>query len=181
MHKGLRVIIVAIQVQAVKIYVAAVEAFRNKERQHTTHLTTKIDGFLGFSPGWMRMYSFVVFFFNLTPNMTKLRVYLVLHFPYCRYNSILSSYFVFTLFFIVYLSPVNFLHVLFFLCSFVTFLFFSPSLCSLCLVRERLWNYVVFLVLASWYHILRNVCSWGVVLSHYELHGNISYFKCGIV
>jgi hypothetical protein len=35
---------------AVKIYVAAVEALREKERQDETQLTTKIDGFLSFIP-----------------------------------------------------------------------------------------------------------------------------------
>jgi hypothetical protein len=34
----------------VKIYVAAVEALRKKERQDETQFTTKIDGFLSFSP-----------------------------------------------------------------------------------------------------------------------------------
>ncbi len=34
----------------VKIYVAAVEALRKKERQDATQFTTKIDGFLSFIP-----------------------------------------------------------------------------------------------------------------------------------
>jgi hypothetical protein len=38
----LRVIIVRVQVGAVKIYVAAVEALRKKERQGETQFTTKI-------------------------------------------------------------------------------------------------------------------------------------------
>jgi hypothetical protein len=39
----------AVQVGAVKIYVAAVEALRKKERQEDeTQFTTKIDGFLSF-------------------------------------------------------------------------------------------------------------------------------------
>jgi hypothetical protein len=33
-----------------KIYVAAVEAFRKKERQDETQFTTKTDGFLSFIP-----------------------------------------------------------------------------------------------------------------------------------
>jgi hypothetical protein len=37
-------------VKAVKIYVAAVEALRKKERQDETRFTTKIDGFLSFIP-----------------------------------------------------------------------------------------------------------------------------------
>jgi hypothetical protein len=40
----LRVIIVVVQVGAVKIYVAAVEALRKKERGDETQFTTKIDG-----------------------------------------------------------------------------------------------------------------------------------------
>ncbi len=47
-----------LQLGAVKIYVAAVEALRKKERQdETTQFTTKIDGFLSFiPPPWMLMY-----------------------------------------------------------------------------------------------------------------------------
>jgi hypothetical protein len=40
--QGSRVIIVVVQVRAVKIYVGAVEALRKKERQDETQLTTKI-------------------------------------------------------------------------------------------------------------------------------------------
>jgi hypothetical protein len=39
-----------VQVGAVKIYVAALEALRKKERQDETQFTTKIDGFLSFTP-----------------------------------------------------------------------------------------------------------------------------------
>ncbi len=42
----LRLIIVVVQVGAVKIYVAAVEALRKKEREDETQFTTKVDGFL---------------------------------------------------------------------------------------------------------------------------------------
>jgi hypothetical protein len=42
--QGSRVIIVVVQVGAVKIYVAAVEAFGIKERQDETQFITKIDG-----------------------------------------------------------------------------------------------------------------------------------------
>jgi hypothetical protein len=38
----LRVIVVVVQVGAVKIYVAAVEEFRKKERGYETQFTTKI-------------------------------------------------------------------------------------------------------------------------------------------
>jgi hypothetical protein len=44
----------------VKIYVAAVEALRKKERQDETQFTTKIDGFLSFIPSWMLIYFFAV-------------------------------------------------------------------------------------------------------------------------
>jgi hypothetical protein len=50
MHKVPRLIIVVVQLGAVKIYVAAVEALRKKERQYETQITTKINGFLSFIP-----------------------------------------------------------------------------------------------------------------------------------
>jgi hypothetical protein len=56
--QGSRLIILIVQVRAVKIYVAAVEALRKKERQDETQCTTKIDGFLNFRPFWMLMYVF---------------------------------------------------------------------------------------------------------------------------
>ncbi len=43
-------IIVIVQVGAVKIYVAAVEALRKKERQDETQLTTKIGGKTSLGP-----------------------------------------------------------------------------------------------------------------------------------
>jgi hypothetical protein len=46
----LRLIIVVAQVEVVKIYVAAVEAFRNKERQDETQFTTKIGGKASLGP-----------------------------------------------------------------------------------------------------------------------------------
>jgi hypothetical protein len=48
--QGSKLIIVVMQVRAVKIYVAAVEALRKKETQDETRFTTKIDGFLSFIP-----------------------------------------------------------------------------------------------------------------------------------
>jgi hypothetical protein len=78
-----RLIIVVVQLGAVKIYVAAVEALRKKERQDETQFTTKMDGFLSFIPRWMLMY-----YLNLKLCMTKLRV-LVLCFSYFTDNSIL--------------------------------------------------------------------------------------------
>jgi hypothetical protein len=46
--QGSRLIIVVVQLGAVKIHVAAAEALRKKERQDETQFTTKIDGFLSF-------------------------------------------------------------------------------------------------------------------------------------
>jgi hypothetical protein len=46
--QGPRLIRVVIQLGAVKIYAAAVEALRKKERQDETQFPTKIDGFLSF-------------------------------------------------------------------------------------------------------------------------------------
>ncbi len=48
--QGSRVITVVVQVGAVKIYVAAVEAFRKKERQDKTQFTTKIGGKTNLGP-----------------------------------------------------------------------------------------------------------------------------------
>jgi hypothetical protein len=44
--EGSRLIIVVVHLGAVKIYVAAVEVLRKKERQDETQFTIKIDGFL---------------------------------------------------------------------------------------------------------------------------------------
>jgi hypothetical protein len=44
--QGSRVIIVVVQLGAVKIYVATVGALWKKERQDETQFATKIDGFL---------------------------------------------------------------------------------------------------------------------------------------
>ncbi len=48
--QGSRVIIAIVQIGAVKIYVAAVEVLRKRERQDDTHFTTQSDGFLSFNP-----------------------------------------------------------------------------------------------------------------------------------
>jgi hypothetical protein len=66
--QGLRLIIVVVQLRAVKTYVAAVEALRKKkERQDETQFTTKIDGFLSFIPRWMLIYFFVQVCFESHP------------------------------------------------------------------------------------------------------------------
>jgi hypothetical protein len=84
----LRLIIVVVQLGAVKIYVAAVEALTKKERQGETQFTTKIDGFLSFIPPLnANNVLFCMFFFNVTLCVTKLRV-LVLCFSYFTDNSI---------------------------------------------------------------------------------------------
>jgi hypothetical protein len=46
--QGSRLIIVVVQLGAVKIYVAAVDGLRRKERQNETQFTTKIDGLVSF-------------------------------------------------------------------------------------------------------------------------------------
>jgi predicted oxidoreductase (fatty acid repression mutant protein) len=48
--QGSKLIIVVVQLGAVKIYVATVEALRKNERQDETQFPTKIDGFLCFTP-----------------------------------------------------------------------------------------------------------------------------------
>ncbi len=60
--QGSRLVIVIVQLGAVKIYVAAVEALRKKERQDETQFTTKFDGFLSFIPRGMLMYFSARFF-----------------------------------------------------------------------------------------------------------------------
>ncbi len=47
-------ITVVVHVGAVKIYVTAVEALMKKERQDETQYTTKVDGFLSFTPCYMK-------------------------------------------------------------------------------------------------------------------------------
>jgi hypothetical protein len=65
--QGLRLIIVVVQLGALKIYVAAVETAQEKERHDETQFTTKIDGFPSFIPCWMLMYFFAGFFFESHP------------------------------------------------------------------------------------------------------------------
>jgi hypothetical protein len=86
-----RLTVVVIQLEAVKIYVAAVEALSKKERQDETQFITKIDGFLSFISHWILMDFFACFFFNLTLCMTKLRV-LLLCFSYFMDNSNVSQH-----------------------------------------------------------------------------------------
>jgi len=53
--QGWRVIIVVVQVDAVKIYVAAVEALRKNKRQDETLFTTKIGGKISLGPSYFSM------------------------------------------------------------------------------------------------------------------------------
>ncbi len=48
--QGSRLIMVVVQLRAVKTYVAAVEALRKRERQDETQFPIIIDGFLSFIP-----------------------------------------------------------------------------------------------------------------------------------
>jgi hypothetical protein len=50
--QGSRVITLVVQVGAVKIYVAAVEALRKKETQDETQFTTKIGGKTSLAPSY---------------------------------------------------------------------------------------------------------------------------------
>ncbi len=60
--QGWRLVIVVVELGAVKKYVATMEALRKKERQDETQFTTKIDGFLSSIPPWMLLYFFGGFF-----------------------------------------------------------------------------------------------------------------------
>jgi hypothetical protein len=53
--QGSRVIIVAVHVGAVKIYVAAVEALRKKERQDETQFSTEIGGKTSLGPSYFAL------------------------------------------------------------------------------------------------------------------------------
>ncbi len=64
--QGLRLIMVVVQLGAVKIYVATVEAVKENEREEETQFTTKIDGFLSFIPHWMLIY-FWAGFWKISP------------------------------------------------------------------------------------------------------------------
>jgi hypothetical protein len=86
-----RLIVVVVQLVAVRIYVAAVEALRKNERQDETQFATKIDGFFEFHPPLNANVLFCRFFFNCTLCMTKLRV-LGLCFSYFTDNSSVSTF-----------------------------------------------------------------------------------------
>jgi hypothetical protein len=56
--QGVRVIIVVVQVGGVKIFVAAVETLKKKERQDETQFTTKIGGKTSLGPSYFALYNF---------------------------------------------------------------------------------------------------------------------------
>jgi len=56
--QGSRVIIVVVQVGAMKIYIAAVEVLREKERGDETQFTTKIGGKTGLDPSYFVVVKF---------------------------------------------------------------------------------------------------------------------------
>ncbi len=96
--QGLRLIVVVAQLGSVKIYVAAVEALRKKERQDETQFTTQIDGFLSFIPPWMLMFFFAGLFL-ISPCAIRIKTlgkpnsgFLVLCFSYFTDNSIDGSF-----------------------------------------------------------------------------------------
>jgi len=64
---GSRLIIVLVQERAVKMYVAAVEELGKKERQDETQFTTKIDGFLRFTPPSLNVNVLFCRFFLMSP------------------------------------------------------------------------------------------------------------------
>ncbi len=53
--QGTRVIIVVVHVEAMKIYVAAVEALRKKERGDETQVSTKIGGKTSLGPSYFAL------------------------------------------------------------------------------------------------------------------------------
>jgi hypothetical protein len=53
--QGVRVIIVVVQVGGVKIFVAAVETLKKKERQDETQFTTKIGGKTSLGPSYFAL------------------------------------------------------------------------------------------------------------------------------
>ncbi len=80
--------IAAVQVGAVKLYVAAVEAAQEKRKTgwNSEKPSILIDAVLSFTLSFFLVYIFCRFFLNLTLFMTKLRV-LVLSFPDFTDNS----------------------------------------------------------------------------------------------
>ncbi len=73
--QGSRTIMIIVQVGAVKIYVAAVEALKKKEREDETQFPTKNTVLFWVSPPpWMLIYLDAGFLKNLTRFWTKLRV-----------------------------------------------------------------------------------------------------------
>jgi hypothetical protein len=84
--RGSRLIIVVVQLGAMKIYVAAVEAAREKGKTGWNSVYHQDWWFSEFHPSLNGSVRFCRFFLNLTLHMTKLRV-LVLCFSYFTDNS----------------------------------------------------------------------------------------------
>jgi len=72
--QGSRVIIAPVQVGAVKIYVASVEALREKERQDETQFTTKIGGKTSLGPSYFVLSNFHSQLRAWCPIMPKLAI-----------------------------------------------------------------------------------------------------------
>ncbi len=65
--QGSRLLIIIVHVKAVIIYVTIVEEFMKKERHNEIQFTTKIDGFLSFTPHWILM--FFSYIFLISPHL----------------------------------------------------------------------------------------------------------------
>jgi len=63
--QGSKLIIVVVHVNAMKIYVATMEPFKNKERQDETQFTPKIDGFLNFTLA--PLFEMLMYFLKISP------------------------------------------------------------------------------------------------------------------
>jgi hypothetical protein len=76
MHKVQKEVIIIVHVQAMKIYVVTMEAFREKERLGETQKTTIMMVFKFHPPLNVNVF-FCKFFFNLTLFITKLKLLLL--------------------------------------------------------------------------------------------------------
>jgi hypothetical protein len=85
--QGSRLIIVVVQLGALKIYVAAVEALKRKERQDETQFTTKVDGFFEFHPSLNVNVRFFAGCFKISPCVWPNSGFWCCVFPYFTDNS----------------------------------------------------------------------------------------------
>jgi hypothetical protein len=65
--QGSRLLIIIVHVKTMRIYVTIVEVFMKKERRDEIQFTTKIDGFLSFTPRWILM--FFSYIFLISPQL----------------------------------------------------------------------------------------------------------------